>query len=467
MQAERGAKMQAERDYSEAVLSDLARTFRLLAAEVGPASVSALSSDRLRDHAAIAFGCAQADPSDRHAAMDILAVELLKAACLDLGADVASARRLAARMEHEFGVHPAVIARGLLRSLDILSLPPRVATSTQLARLMMLAPLDEVSVWAPSDAGPVHRVCDAGVPADEAEVANQAESLLAPGRRRILDGDLVGVVIEQADGRVAALIGRGEPIFHDRMRALLSEAAPVLAAALEREQLLARDVEMQRALTDPRDRRLTRLGLDVHDGPLQDLAVLGQDLSLFRNQLRGTLEGHHREALLIGRLDDLEAQLVAVDSDLRRLAVSLQSPFLIHADFGRALREIVEAFRVASGITPDLHLTGDIDRVGETPQMTLLSIVREALSNVRKHSHAGEVAIRVTADREGVRAEVSDNGHGFDVENALIEAARGGHLGLAGMHERVRLLDGNSRIDSRPGGPTTITIELPRRQPLL
>ncbi len=55
-----------------------------------------------------------------------------------------------------------------------------------------------------------------------------------------------------------------------------------------------------------------------------------------------------------------------------------------------------------------------------------------------------------------------DDGRGFDVERELLRAARSGHMGLAGMHERVRLLDGHCRVDSRPGGPTEVTLALPR-----
>jgi signal transduction histidine kinase len=458
--------MQVERDHTDPALAELAAIQRMLVTELpATGTVAALSPDGLRRHAAIALECARGSSEDKRVVLEIVAVELLHAARLDLAGDVAAARKLVEKLEEQFGLHPAVLARGLLRSPEILLLPPRMAMSAQLSMLMMLAPLDEVSVWTKNQAGHVQRMFSAGEPTDGAEVTKLALSLLRRGRRRTGAGELVAVVIEHSAGRVAAAIARSEPIFHSRVRALLAESVPVLAATLERDQLLARGVEMQRALADSRDRRLTRLGLDVHDGPLQDLASLGQDLGLFRKQLRRALEGHDREELLIGRIDDLEAQLVAVDSDLRRLAVSLQSPFLTHTDFVRALHESVESFSIASGIAPELHVTGDLTIVSESQQMALLAIMREGLNNVREHTDATDVTIRLTAHNEGVRAELTDNGQGFDVETTLVEAARGGHLGLVGMHERVRLLDGTSCIDSRPGGPTTVQIELPRWQP--
>jgi signal transduction histidine kinase len=453
--------MQAERDHPASAADELSSIHRLLAGEL-PASGAI--GDVSPERAAIAFEYSQGGSEDKRVAVEILAAELLSSARVDL--DVATARKLVEKLQEQFGVHPAVLARGLLRRPEVLSLPPLIAMGEQLSMLMMLAPLDEVSVWANDDAGNVQRICHAGEQAAEEDIVRLAQSLLRHGRRRIQTGDLVAVVVEYSEDRVAILIGRGEPIFHGRVRALLAESRPVLAAILERDLLLTRTADMQRALADSRDRRLTRLGLDVHDGPLQDLAALGQDLAMFRKQLQRTLDGHDREELVLGRIDDLEAQLVAVDADLRRLAVSLQSPFMTHTDLLRALRETVEAFSISSGITPDLQVAGDLTIVSESQQMALLAIVREALSNIREHTSASEVMIRLVADTEGVRAQVRDNGDGFDVESTLLQAARDGHLGLVGMNERVRLLDGSSRVDSRPGGPTTIAIELPRWQPL-
>jgi NarL family two-component system sensor histidine kinase YdfH len=60
-----------------------------------------------------------------------------------------------------------------------------------------------------------------------------------------------------------------------------------------------------------------------------------------------------------------------------------------------------------------------------------------------------------------VSAEVTDDGLGFDPETTLVRAAREGHLGLVGMHERVRMLGGRTRIESRRGGPTVISVSLP------
>jgi signal transduction histidine kinase len=100
-------------------------------------------------------------------------------------------------------------------------------------------------------------------------------------------------------------------------------------------------------------------------------------------------------------------------------------------------------------------------------QIALLNIIQEALSNIREHAKATTVKITVSVDAHGAEAKVIDNGLGFDLESTLMRTAREGRVGLLAMHERVRLLGGQCRIESRPGGPTAISVTLGRWLPLL
>jgi len=99
-------------------------------------------------------------------------------------------------------------------------------------------------------------------------------------------------------------------------------------------------------------------------------------------------------------------------------------------------------------------------------RIALYRIVQEGLANVREHSKAKHVQIRVHGGASGTLAEIVDDGHGFEVAKTLIRAAKNGRLGLVGMGERVRLLGGTFDVDSRPGGPTTLRLVLPHWQPV-
>lgn len=209
------------------------------------------------------------------------------------------------------------------------------------------------------------------------------------------------------------------------------------------------------------ERQLARLRFDLHDGPQQDVAMLGEDLRMFRGQLEQVLDGNPLSRRLIGRLDDLQARLVALDGDLRRISSLLESPFLQADSLFAAVEQLAESFRARTEVRPEVSWSGDFELLSDSQQITLLALIREALNNIREHSDAQQVWIELAVDGVEARVTVGDDGRGFDPETELVRAARDGHLGIVGMHERVQMLGGSTRIDSRPGGPTIIQARLP------
>ena len=220
-------------------------------------------------------------------------------------------------------------------------------------------------------------------------------------------------------------------------------------------------VDEPHGVTETLERRLARLRYDLHDGPQQEVHLLAQDLRLFRKQLGPMIERHPDRDRALGRLDDLEAQLLALDEDLRRLTTSARSP-LAGAALREALVEIAAAFTTRTGIVPRIEIAGETDSLTDSQQIALLSLVRESLTNVHQHSDAGHVSIALHAGEEAITVEVHDDGSGFDPALAGRRAADSGHLGLVGMHERMRMLGGRTQVRSVPGGPTVVAASLPR-----
>jgi signal transduction histidine kinase len=262
----------------------------------------------------------------------------------------------------------------------------------------------------------------------------------------------------------AALVGRAHPNDRLRTRAFLQEAARCLAPVLEREMLLERSAARERTLAEASERHLLRLGFDLHDGPLQDLAALAMDVHLARGEIARRVPVRSRR-LVGGRLDDLHAQITSLESSLRDLARSLQPTSILERPLAEVLRSEADKFESRGTTQVTLELGGDLDVLTVSQRITIYRIVQEGLSNVRDHSEA--TAVRVTVDgRQGqIKVQIEDNGKGFHVEPTMIRAARNGRLGLVGIGERVRLLGGQFDITSRVGGPTTLTIALLRWRP--
>ena len=354
----------------------------------------------------------------------------------------------------------------MLRAPLFSALAPNVALEVQLALLVGFSGARTVSLWTPGADGVPHRLTSAGEAGPDGADGQQAlASELLRGTGPVAAGAAAGLRLDhRLDGPVA-LVADGRSPGADHRMTLLTIAAPGVEAALEREQLLHRDRTSERTVISAVERRLARLRFDLHDGPQQDVHLLATDLALFREQLLPIIRADPNYDRVVGRLDDLSAELVALDGDLRRLASAVQSPFLPLGSLSESLRELTDAFALRTGIEPNTQLHGDFSALSESQQITLLALVREALSNVREHAHASHVTITVSASAIGAEARIVDDGCGFEPEPTLVRAAREGHLGLVGMHERVRMLGGRTQIDSRPGGPTTISVRLPAWPP--
>lgn len=213
--------------------------------------------------------------------------------------------------------------------------------------------------------------------------------------------------------------------------------------------------------TQALERRLRRLVLDLHDGPLQDVASLALDLKHFRKQLADALDGSSRHPL-VGRIDDLEARLVVLATDLREIATSAQRPAFLDRPFTEAVSTEAEKVEEAGDLTVTTALSGEFDALTPSQRIALLRVLEEALGNAQRHSGAQTVTVSMCVEPTTVRAEIVDDGRGFDLEGALIRAAREGRLGIVGMSERVRLLGGDFDIQTKPGGPTRIRLQLHR-----
>jgi signal transduction histidine kinase len=402
-------------------------------------------------------------------ALLIAASELFGAMSTELAASPHDAIRMAHEFETITGLPRLALAREVLRAPELLTLLPTVAIEAQLGMLIALAPLRSASLWTLDDVEQVTCVRHAGEGAPSRGAKALAGRLLA-GQRAESDERrlLLGLPVGRWQQPLAALVGSARPGMRAGCDSFLAEAVPMLTAVLERDALLAGNAASERTLVQSSERKLTRLGFDLHDGPIQDVAVLAQDLRLFRDQLELVVRGAGHRKLMCGRLDDLDAQLAALDVELRRISNEVHAAsVLLNRPFARAMREVAQSFAARTNIEPRLTLAGDMSLLSASQQIALLNIIHEALTNVREHSDANDVEVTVSVNEEGVEAQVTDNGCGFDLETTLVCAARRGRLGLVAMHERVRLLGGQCRIDSRPGGPTVVSVALERWEPLI
>ena len=166
---------------------------------------------------------------------------------------------------------------------------------------------------------------------------------------------------------------------------------------------------------------------------------------------------------LAARLEDLHGFASAVEAGLREMAGSIEGKSLARRSLFEVLSNAVRLAALRGDVEPELEIVGDVDNLAESERIAVARFVQEALSNAQKHSQATWVLVRVRVYADTVVAAVVDDGIGFPVESTVMEAGRRGRLGLVGMHERARLLDGTCALVSEPGAGTSASITLPRR----
>lgn len=404
-----------------------------------------------------------ADPRARDLAQLKFVGELFAAFAVELCAHVGDLRRLIDRIENVAGIPRVVLGREVLLTPHVLQLPTGVAIELQLTLLLTFANAKAASLWTLDESGALEHIADAGeAEFDREDTRRLAQKLLAGGPARIPDDHAAsGILVDRSPQPPAALILRGDAESAPVRALLLDTAVPLLAATLARDELLRSRGPYLRTGLSSTERTLSRLRFDLHDGPQQDVIMLAEDLRFFGAQLGDVIDDPVNRGRVLGRIDDLQARLVALDRDLRRISASLQSPFSQSEPVQDAMAQLVDSFTARTSIEPQVNLAGELTDLTDSQQITLLALIREALANIREHSDAASVTISVSADSGGVHATVSDDGRGFDPETTLVTSAQEGHLGLVGMYERVRLLGGQTQIDSRPGGPTVISVSLP------
>jgi len=457
----------------EVVPSELRQLERLFADCRWPErSVFARACKRARERAVGVIEDSAPSADTRQTALVLAAAELFVALNVALPASAQETARLAQQLEEIIGIPTTALARELLRAPELLTLSPAVAVAAQLATLIALVPLHNASLWTRDAAEHANCIRHVGAGAPSRGARLLAERVLAGELTEPTEASprrlLLGLPVGRRQQPLAALVACVRPGTGESARHLLADAAAILGAVLERDALLSGNAASERALIESSERKLTRLGFDLHDGPIQDVAMLAEDLRLLRDQLELVYGPLTTRKSVDGRIEDLDAQLVSLDAELRRLSSEVQAAsVLLNKPFNAALADRIQAFAARTSIEPRLTLAGEMRLLSTSQQIALLNIVQEALSNIREHANATTVAITVSVDARGVEAKVLDDGVGFDLESTLMRTAREGRVGLLAMRERVRLLGGDCRIESRPGGPTVISVTLERWLPLL
>ncbi|MDH4138182.1 MAG: GAF domain-containing protein, partial [Anaerolineae bacterium] len=214
-----------------------------------------------------------------------------------------------------------------------------------------------------------------------------------------------------------------------------------LQAQKLRAAVLAERQDMARQIHDDTAQTLGYLGLQVD-------SVMGNP-SLAQNvKVQAELEGIRKA---------IEDAYERVRSSIIRLGEDIPD----HFDLETALPEIISEFEKQTRCRVESKVEGSqLPRLPPAVALQAIYIIREALTNVRKHSGATSVHLTLQGLEDGrIKVTIQDNGRGFDLDSNQQAEWRG--LGLRFMRERAERVGGSLRIESQPGQGTRVVVSLP------
>jgi signal transduction histidine kinase len=130
-----------------------------------------------------------------------------------------------------------------------------------------------------------------------------------------------------------------------------------------------------------------------------------------------------------------------------------------------ALRSLAAEFAERSKIAVELTVAGALPSLSTDAELAFFRALQAALSNVARHAGARAVAVRLATEGEAVTLEIRDDGRGIPQGADPRDFERKGHMGLAGMRERIGALGGSVQLDGSQATGVRLIVRLPRPAP--
>jgi signal transduction histidine kinase len=193
-----------------------------------------------------------------------------------------------------------------------------------------------------------------------------------------------------------------------------------------------------------------RISRDLHDR-------LGHHLVAINIQLQKAVA--YRQIDAVESDGAIEAARQANAEAILELRQTLGSLREIDAptDFRTELDKLIDGVR-KNGLPVELTIRGSEEGFSNLVLLTLRQAVQEGLTNIEKHAHATQVTLTLAFERRWVYLTLRDNGVGFTTDHLA-----GGGFGLKGLRERVNLVRGKLKIETKPGRGTTLKISIPKK----
>jgi len=196
-----------------------------------------------------------------------------------------------------------------------------------------------------------------------------------------------------------------------------------------------------------------KISRELHDEVGQSLTAINVTLATMRNNGAGNTASSQK-------LAETQTLLQETMETVHRFARDLRPAMLDELGLLPALRSYLKTFASRTGLHVRFCGNPIAEQLADDQKIVFYRIVQESLNNVSKHARASQVEVSISKSKEGVCMEVTDDGRSFKA-GPINSAKSNGRLGLLGMQERVRLVNGQFTVRPQPGKGTTVRVVIP------
>ena len=213
--------------------------------------------------------------------------------------------------------------------------------------------------------------------------------------------------------------------------------------------------ELSNRLLKTQDDERRRIARELHDSAGQLITVLGMNLA-------GIAQRVGQNPSLSETVEDTQNLVQQLSREIRTTSYLLHPPLLDENGLSQAIHWYMQGLKERSDLDIELSIPENFGRLPADLELTIFRIVQEGLTNIHRHSGSKTATIGLSRSADSVLLRIEDHGNGISPEKLVAIRAQRTGVGITGMRERVRHLQGVMDIQSNGTGATiSVTFPVP------